>query len=118
MRYGFCELSKVNQMKGALPNGLAVVVVVLLVLFLTKVANNTKVVENQGAAFWLEHQKVVECSPDEITLEDKRGAQTHLQKDDSWRTCSEFKKDEVYDFQLSRGEKTHYVTCQKAGWWR
>jgi len=83
-------------------------VAVLMVIVLTKIANNTKSTENPGAAFWLEQQKVVECTTDEITLEDKHGSQTQLEKDESWPYCSLFQKDEVLDFQLSRGEKTHF----------
>jgi hypothetical protein len=105
-------------MKGTLPQAMAVVVVVLLVIFLTKMANNTRITDNQGATFWLEKQKVVECTADEITLEDKRGSQTHLVKDDSWPFCTVFKKDEVLNFQLSRGEKTHFLKKQPADWWR
>lgn len=105
-------------MKGTLPKGLAVVVVVLLVMVLTKIANSIKPSENRGSTFWLERRKVVECTLDEITLEDRRGSQTQLQKDDSWPLCTIFQKDEELDFQLSRGEKTHFVRSQLSGWWR
>ena len=105
-------------MSNALPKALAVVVVVLLIIFLTKVVNNTQVAENPGTSFWLERQKVVACSPDEITLEDKRGMQTQLMKDQSWPLCSIFQADQVLDFQLSRGEKTHFLKLQPSSWWR
>lgn len=105
-------------MQGTLPKGMAVVVVVLLVMFLTKVANNTRTTDNQGATFWLNRQKVVECTAEEITLEDQRGSQIHLIKDASWPSCTEFHREEMLDFQLSRGERTHYVKYQPSGWWR
>ena len=105
-------------MKKTLPITLAVVVVVLLVWNLTKIANNTRVSDNPGSSFWLESQLVVQCSPDEITLADKRGLQTHLVKDDNWPDCSVFQKDEAVDFYLSRGEKTKFLSYEKTVWWR
>jgi hypothetical protein len=94
------------------------VAVVLLVWTLTKVANNTKVSENPGRAFWLENVHVVQCSPDEITLIDKRGTETHLMKDESWPDCSTLQKDQAIDLQLSRGDKTRFVKVQPTAWWR
>jgi hypothetical protein len=96
---------------------LAVVAVVLLFWNLTKIANNTRVPDSQGRSFWLEGQRVVQCSPDEITLVDKRGSQTHLLKDESWPDCFTFEKDAAIDFFLSRGEKTRFLKMQKSAWW-
>ena len=104
-------------MKKTLPITLAVVVVVLLVWNLTKIANNTRVSDNPGSSFWLESQLVVQCSPDEITLADKRCLQTHLVKDDNWPDCSVFQKGVAVDLQLSRGEKTRFVKMQNTAWW-
>ena len=106
-------------MKGFVPKSLAIVVLVLLVWTLTKIANNTRINDNTGATFWLERQKVVECTLDDIILVDKHGSETHLDKDeDSWPDCSIFEKDQVMDFQLSRGAKTHYLKRQASAWWR
>ena len=105
-------------MSATLPKALAGIVVVLVIILLTKIANNSHAIDNAGATFWLEKQKVVACSPDEITFEDRRGSQTQLTKDNSWPACSEFQKDQVMDFQLSRGERTHFLKKQPSDWWR
>jgi hypothetical protein len=100
------------------PLTMGVVTVVLLVWTLTKVANNTKVSDNPGRAFWLENVHVVQCSADEITLIDKRGTETHLMKDESWPDCTVFHKEQAIDLQLSRGDKTRFVKKQPTAWWR
>jgi hypothetical protein len=96
-----------------------VAVVILLILLLTKIANQTPPEPPPGYAFWLYAQHVVECSPTEITLVDNHETETHLVKDeDSWPPCSKFNKDDVLDFYLSRGEKTHYLRVEPTVWWR
>jgi len=92
--------------------------VFVFILFLTKVANQIPPPPPPGYAFWLYAQQVVECSPTEITLVDNHETETHLEKDDSWPACSSFQKDDVLDFYLSRGEKTHFLRVEKTAWWR
>jgi hypothetical protein len=75
-------------------------------------------------AFSLKAQRVIECSPEEITLLDNHNKATHLEKDgdvnvpSSWPDCSVFQKDEALDFYLSRGEKTRFLRDEKTAWWR
>jgi len=88
------------------------------ILLLTKIANTIPADSLSGAAFSLKVQHVVQCTPDEITLVDLHQAATHLEKDESWPDCSTFKKDEVLDFYLSRGEKTKFLSMEKTAWWR
>jgi len=96
-----------------------VAVVILAVLLLTKIANQVPPPPPPGYAFWLYAQHVVECTPTEITLVDNHGTAAPLEKDeDSWPACSTFHKDDVLDFYLSRGEKTHYLRDEPTAWWR
>jgi len=95
-----------------------VAAVFVFILFLTKIANQIPPPPPPGYAFWLYAQQVVECSPTEITLVDNHQTETHLEKDDSWPPCSNYKKDDVRDFYLSRGEKTHYLRDEPTAWWR
>ncbi len=90
----------------------------VVILFLTKIANEIPPPPPPGYAFWLYAQQVVECSPAEITLVDNHETETHLEKDDSWPQCSSFEKDDVLDFYLSRGAKTHFIRDEKTAWWR
>jgi len=103
--------------KGPIPKTLAVVVVVLVILLMTKIANDPRTGQEQNRSFWLEGQKVLQCTPTEITFVDRRYAQTHLQKDGSWPTCSTFESGQPMDFFLARGELTHYIRSQKSAWW-
>jgi hypothetical protein len=96
----------------------AIAAVFLLILVLTKIANQAPREEPQGIVFSLKAQRVVGCSPEEITLVDLHQAQTHLEKDASWPDCSTYKKDDVLDFYLSRGEKTHFLRQEATAWWR
>lgn len=93
-------------------------VVSLLILFLTKVANQVPPQAPPGAAFYLKAQTVVQCSVTEITLVDKHFTTTHLEKDSSWPDCSSFQQDASLDFYLSRGEKTHFISNEPTVWWR
>jgi hypothetical protein len=90
----------------------------LLILVLTRIANQIPPEPRAGYTFWLYAQQVVHCSPTEITLVDTHHAETHLEKDATWPACSAFHKDDVLDFHLSRGEKTRYLGSAKTEWWR
>ena len=89
-----------------------------LVLLLTKIANQMPPEPPSGTSFSLKAQQVIECTPDEITMVDNHQTSTHLQKDNSWPDCSDFHKDDVMDFYLSRGEKTRFLSSEKTIWWR
>jgi len=89
-----------------------------LILLLTKIANQIPPDPPPGTAFSLKAQHVVQCSQDEITLVDGHQTATHLVKDESWPECSVFQKDDVLDFYLSRGAKTHFLSFEKTVWWR
>jgi hypothetical protein len=93
-------------------------VVLLIVLFLTKLANDVTPEQKEGISFSLKGQQVVACSATEIVLVNTRKESTHLDKDESWPECSEFTKDDVYDFYLSRGDRTHFLSYEKTVWWR
>lgn len=88
------------------------------ILLLTKIANQIPPPPPPGTAFSLKVQRVIECTPSEITLVDNHDVLTHLYKDDSWPPCSVFSKDEVLDFYLSRGAETHLISFEKTVWWR
>lgn len=90
----------------------------LFVLVLTRIANQAPPEQPMGIVFSLKAQHVVQCSTGEITLVDNHNTQTHLEKDASWPDCSTFGKDDVYDFYLSRGEKTHFIRQEMTVWWR
>jgi len=91
----------------------------LLILLLTKIANQVPPEPPPGTAFSLRAQHVVQCSKEEITLVDNHQKSTHLEKDeDSWPDCTVFQKDDVLDFYLSRGEKTKYLGREETEWWR
>ena len=97
---------------------LIIVAVFVLILFLTKMANQAPPEQPVGIVFSLKAQTVVGCTPDDITLADNHAAQTHLFKDTSWPDCSTFHKNDVLDFYLARGEKTHFLRTEKTEWWR
>jgi hypothetical protein len=91
----------------------------VFILLLAKIANQVPPPAPTGYDFWLYAQQVVECSPTEITLVDHHQTEIHLEKDEkSWPPCASFQKDEVRDFYLSRGEKTHYLRDEPTAWWR
>jgi hypothetical protein len=93
--------------------------VFVLILLLTKIANQMPPEQPPGTAFSLKAQQVVQCSATEISMVDNHETITHLEKDaDSWPPCSTFHKGDVLDFYLSRGEKTHYLNVEKTEWWR
>ena len=95
-----------------------VAAVFVLILLLTRIANEIPPEPSSGYTFWLYAQQVVQCSPTEITLVDNHQAESHFDKDSSWPECSTFRKDDVLDFHLSRGEKTRYLGSEKTEWWR
>lgn len=92
----------------------------VFILLLTKIANQVPPDPIGGAAFSLKAQKVIQCSPTEITLIDSHMTATHLEKDNTWPDCSVFQKDKdaVLDFYLSRGEKTKFLSFERTVWWR
>lgn len=92
--------------------------VFVFILLLTKIANQIPPDPPSGTAFSLKAQRIVQCSPDEITLVDPHMKATHLEKDGSWPDCSTFQKDDVLDFYLSRGEKTKFLSLERTVWWR
>jgi len=94
------------------------VAVTVFILLLTKIANQVPPDPPPGTSFSLKAQAVIQCSPDEITLVDNRFTATHLEKDSSWPDCSSFQKEDILDFYLSRGEKTHFLNDEKTVWWR
>jgi hypothetical protein len=71
-----------------------------------------------GITFSLLAQHVVQCSASEITLVDTHQTETHLEKDDSWPTCSSFQAGQVLDFYLSRGARTRFLHDEETAWWR
>ena len=90
----------------------------VFILLLTKIANQIPQAPPPGTAFSLKAQKVIQCSHDEITLVDSHQKATHLMKDDGWPDCSAFRKDEVMDFYLSRGDRTKFLSVETTAWWR
>ncbi len=88
------------------------------ILVLTKIANQVPPEPPAGTTFSLKAQRVIECSTDDITLIDKHNSATNLLKDSSWPDCGVFHNDDVFDFYLSRGEKTHFLSIEKTAWWR
>lgn len=95
-----------------------VTAVFIAVLVLTKIANQVPPDPTPGTAFSLKAQHVVACSQNEITLVNNHGQPTHLETDSGWPDCSTYQKDEVMDFYLSRGEKTHFMSKETTSWWR
>ena len=95
-----------------------VAAVFVLVLFLTKIANEIPPEAPSGYSFWLYAQQVAACSATEITLVDTHQVETRFDKDASWPECSAFSKNDVLDFHLSRGEKTRFLGVEKTEWWR
>jgi hypothetical protein len=92
--------------------------VAVFILMVIMIANQTLPSLPPGSSFTLRAQKIVQCSPDEITVMDNHFSATHLDKDSSWPDCSVFKKDDVLDFYLVVGGKTHFVRDEKTSWWR
>ena len=97
---------------------ITVIAAFVFILFLTKLANLAPRDEPSGISFSLKAQRVIQCSPVEITLVDNHDTQTHLVKDASWPDCSTFHAGDVLDFYLSRGAQTHYIRSEKTVWWR
>ncbi|MGA9061305.1 MAG: hypothetical protein WB341_06525 [Terracidiphilus sp.] len=95
-----------------------VAAVFVLILLLTKIANQMPPEPPNGSAFWINAQHVIECTPTEITLVESRQAETHFDKDPSWPDCSTFHKDDVRDFHLVRREKTRLLSEEKTAWRR
>ncbi len=92
--------------------------VFVFILLITKIANQVPPAPPPGTTFALKAQRVIQCTPGEITLVDNHETSTHLEKDTSWPDCALFQKDQVLDFYLSRGEKTRYLGSEQTSWWR
>ncbi len=90
----------------------------LFIVLLTNLANRVPADGAMGTSFSLKAQKVVACSSKEIVLVDGHQKATRLDKDESWPDCSSFQSNQVQDFYLSRGEKTHFLGFEKTVWWR
>jgi hypothetical protein len=90
----------------------------VLILLLTRIANQIPSEPPSGYTFWLYAQRVLQCSPAEITLADIHQTETHFVKDASWPDCATFHKDDVLDFHLSRGDKTRFLGEENTEWWR
>ena len=97
---------------------LTFVVFVLLGAVLTKMANDIPSEPEKGVAFSLKGVHVLGCSPTEIIVVDQHQTMTHLDTDDSWPDCSNYQANEVLDFYLARGEKTHFIEMEQVPWWR
>jgi hypothetical protein len=95
-----------------------VAAVFVLILVLTRIANEHPPESPSGDTFWLYAQQVMLCSPTEITLVDTHQTESHFEKDASWPDCAVFHKGEVLDFHLSRGGKARYLGSEKTEWWR
>jgi hypothetical protein len=112
-------MSRKVAIKGSLMKWIALAAAAFVfILLLTEIANQVPPEPPTGTAFSLKAQKVVQCSATEITLVDNHEVQTHLEKDSSWPDCSEFHKDDVLDFFLSRGAQTKFLSDEKTSWWR
>jgi putative component of membrane protein insertase Oxa1/YidC/SpoIIIJ protein YidD len=92
--------------------------VFVFILLLTKIANQVPPPAPPGTTFWLKAQRVIQCNATEITMVDPRQTSTHLYKDDSWPDCSTYDRDAVLDFNLARGDKTHFISAERTAWWR
>ncbi|HUV70676.1 MAG TPA: hypothetical protein VMW15_13495 [Terracidiphilus sp.] len=92
--------------------------VFVFILLLTEIANQMPPEPLSGTAFSLKAQRVVECTPQDITLVDNHETVSHLDKDSSWPDCSTFHKSQVLDFYLSRGAKTKFLSDEPTTWWR
>lgn len=92
--------------------------VALAIGVMTKIANDPHMNQVDNRSFWLSGQRVLQCSASEITLIDKRYAQTHLLKDEnSWPDCSSFDNNQAIDFFLTHGEHTHFIKAKTSAWW-
>ncbi len=97
---------------------LSISAVMLFILVLSKLASNVAPPAPPGTAFALKAQHVIACSPTEIVLADEHNTSVRLDIDSSWPECSSFEKNEVLDFYLSRGDKTHFISDEHTAWWR
>jgi hypothetical protein len=97
---------------------LIVVAAFLLIVLLTNLANRIPADNTSGTSFSLKAQKVIACSANEIVLVDPHQKATRLDKDESWPECGVFESNQVEDFYLSRGAKTHFLGYEKTAWWR
>ncbi len=85
----------------------------MLILLLTRIANQTPAEPASGYTIRICARHVVGCTPGDINLVDIHQAETHLEKDDSRPNCAAFQKSDVPDFHLSRGAKTKFPGDKK-----
>jgi len=97
---------------------LTIAAVFLFIVVLTDLANRVPADQASGTSFSLKAQRVVACSSNEIVLVDPHQKATRLDKDNSWPECGAFQSNQIQDFYLSRGEKTHFLGFEKTAWWR
>jgi len=97
---------------------LTIAAVFLFIVLLTNLANRVPADGASGTAFSLKAQKVMACNAKEIILVDPHQKSTVLDKDESWPECGAFQSNQVQDFYLSRGAKTHFLGFEKTAWWR
>jgi hypothetical protein len=90
--------------------------VFVLVLVLTRIANDVPDDPRPGSVFWLKGERIVQCTPTEITLVNGHGVPTHLDTAPDWPDCSNYHSGEYLDFKLSRGEKTHFLSTEPSSW--
>jgi hypothetical protein len=88
------------------------------ILLLTKIADQVPPEPPPGVTFSLKAQQIVQCSATEITMVDLHQKATHLEIDESWPECSVYSKNDVIDFYLSRGAKTHFLHKEPTPGWR
>ena len=114
MRRSGIEVVPASPMKKIL----IIAAVFLFIVVLTNLANRVPAEGAMGTSFSLKAQTVVACSQNEIVLVDPHQKATRLDKDASWPTCDAFRANQVQDFYLSRGAKTHFLGFEKTAWWR
>ena len=97
---------------------LSISAVMLFILVLSKLASNVAPPPPPGTVFALKAQRVIACSPTEIVLADEHNNTVRLDIDTSWPDCDSFQKNDILDFYLSRGDRTHFISDERTAWWR
>lgn len=97
---------------------LSISAVMLFILVLSKLASNVAPPPPPGTVFSLKAQRVIACSPTEVVLLDEHNNSVRLDIDGSWPDCASFQKNQLMDFYLSRGDKTHFISEEQTAWWR
>ncbi len=97
---------------------LSISAVMLFILVLSKLASNVSPPPPPGTVFALKAQRVIACSTSEVVLLDEHNNSVRLDIDNSWPDCSSFQKNQLLDFYLSRGDRTHFISDEQTAWWR